>query len=256
MHEQAALQNALRSRLDTLRIRYPRYSVRAFARRVGVSPATLSLVLQGKRKVSRKLAERLGDKLALDPQESAEVLSAFRKRAEPAPAEAYTSLRVDQYQLLADWRAFAVLSLLRTKGFRPEPAWIARRLGISPEDARAVVERLVRLGMLRREAGRLVRAEAKYKTTEDVANLSLRASHRQTLELAHASLDSDPVGGRDFSWVTLPLDPALLPLAKKRIREFEDRLTEELERNGARPTEVYRLAVQLFPLTKTSGEPS
>ncbi|MFX5656662.1 DUF4423 domain-containing protein, partial [Acinetobacter baumannii] len=81
--------------------------------------------------------------------------------------EAYADLRADQYQLLADWRAFAVLSLLRTKGFRNDAVWIGRRLGIAPAEAREVLDLLLRLGMLRLEGTRLVRAEAKYRTTED-----------------------------------------------------------------------------------------
>src|SRR4051794_33853986 len=102
MKEQVALQQALKHRLDTIKIRYPGYSVRAFAKKAGISPATLSLILQGKRMVSRKLAQNLINKLNFDPVERAEVLGAFpNKRKVPVTGgvltPAYVQMSVDQY---------------------------------------------------------------------------------------------------------------------------------------------------------------
>lgn len=82
MRDNIPLQNALRYRFDNLRIRYPRYSLRAFALKAGVSPATMSLMLKGKRKVSLKLAMHLFERLAFDPQERAEVLKVLDTKRE------------------------------------------------------------------------------------------------------------------------------------------------------------------------------
>src|SRR3712207_2679379 len=100
MNAQIPLRNALRSRLESLRLRHPRYSLRAFAKKAGVSPTTLSLILQGKRDASRKLAERLSDRLMFDPQERSEVLDPFaaRKRTRPEQGsceQAYVQLTMD-----------------------------------------------------------------------------------------------------------------------------------------------------------------
>lgn len=252
MNEQLALQNALRSRLENLRIRYPRYSVRAFARKAGISPATLSLILQGKRRVSRKLARQISDRLLFDPQERAEVLRPFLERESRSSSDRsaeYVQLTVDQYNLIGDWRAFALLNLIKTRSFRNDTRWIARRLAIQPQEVRDTIERLKRLGMLTEEGGKLRRTAEKYRTTEDVANLSLRRSHQQTLDLAQVSLERDPIQRRDFTWMTFPLDIRKLSLAKTLIRKFQDDLLAALEPDSE-PDEVYRLAIQLFPLTE------
>lgn len=254
MKEQVALQNALRSRLETLRIRYPNYSVRAFAKKAGLSPATLSLVLQGRRKVSQKLAGRLSEKLHFDPMERAEVLGPqldkkSKQAAHKKSSPAYIRLTQDQYRVISDWRAFAILNLIRTEGFESDPAYIAKRLGITAAEAKEAVAHLERLGMVKWQNGRLSRTAPRYQTTDDIANSALQKSHQQSLELAMRSLENDPVESRDFTWVTFPLDPGKLPEAKALIRKFQDDLLEILGKE-ARPTEVFRLAVQLFPLTK------
>ena len=78
-------------------------------------------------------------------------------------------------------------------------------------------------------------------------------SHYENLELARKALDNTPMLARDFSWLTLPADSRLLPEAKRMIRQFEDQLSEFLEAAGAEPDEVYRLSVQLFPLTESEN---
>ena len=60
---------------------------------------------------------------------------------------------------------------------------------------------------------------------------------------------NEPVEHRDFSSLTFPLDPKKLDQAKTLIRRFEDDLFALLDEEST-PTEVYRLAIQLFPLTK------
>lgn len=256
MKEQIALQHAVKNRFDTLRIRYPRYSLRAFAKKAGVSPATLSLVLQGKRKVSKKLAQQLSDKLNFDPQERSEVFRPYLdKKSKSFHAQVspeYVQLTVDQYQLISDWRAFAILNLIKTKNFKNDVSWMARRLAISTDQVNETIERLLRLEMLERKGNELLRTTVKYRTTEDIANSSLHKSHQQTLDLAHASLENDAVDQRDFTWVTFAMDSKKISEAKTLIRKFQDELYSLVSEN-AEPDEVYRLSVQLFPLTKNEA---
>lgn len=125
----------------------------------------------------------------------------------------------------------------------------AKRAGILKEDVAEVLERLIRLEMLKIIDGQYVRSVSKYRTTEDISNSSLRKSHAQTLDLAQLSLEADPVEARDFTWLTLPMDMKKMSLAKTMIRKFQDDLSAALEMES-NPGEVYRLAIQLFPLTK------
>jgi uncharacterized protein (TIGR02147 family) len=54
---------------------------------------------------------------------------------------------------------------------------------------------------------------------------------------------------RDFSSVTLVLDPQKLNEAKQIIKEFRKKMSSLSTQDN--PQEVYQLAIQFFPLTKT-----
>lgn len=50
--------------------RNPRRSMRAFARKLEISPSTLSEILSGKRSITSKMARRIAEKLELDESQS------------------------------------------------------------------------------------------------------------------------------------------------------------------------------------------
>lgn len=243
---QLALQNVLRKRLLAFQAGNPSFSLRAFARRLEISPGAASGLLNGKRKASSKLALRLAERLLLDPQEKALLLTAGRG-APVARPEALV-LEADQFRLLAEWEHLAILSLLRTKNFRSSPAWMARRLGISPSRVTLALRRMVKLGLVRRAAGgKFVRSAERIRTSDNVRDLAIQKFHDENLTLARGSLHRDGINDRDFTAVTFAVDPERLEQAKVLIRKFQDDLTALLE--GGDKTEVYRFSTQLFPLT-------
>lgn len=259
-NEQLALQSTLRRKLAELQTRNPAYSVRAFAQRLGLQPAATNEILKGERRVSRKMAERIAARLHLDPTERAELLKHFpekrpvRKAANPEGASAGPSgealrLTADQFHLISDWVHYAVLNLIQTRGFKAKPQWIAGRLGITESRARGALERLERLELVERApGGGLKRTYARLHTTDDVFDVSIQKSHLQDFELARESLLRDPIEERDFTSLTIPVDPELLPKAKEAIRRAQDEIAALLAKNPT--TEVYRLCSYLFPLSK------
>jgi uncharacterized protein (TIGR02147 family) len=100
--------------------------------------------------------------------------------------------------------------------------------------------------------GELTRSEKNYRTPDDVVDSSLKKGNAETLDLARESLYRDAIDERDFTAVTVAVNPKNLRTAKEMIRKFQDDLCDRLE-DGTR-TEVYRLSVQLFPLTKLKME--
>ena len=155
---------------------------------------------------------------------------------------------------MSEWQYFAILNLSEVRGFKSDPRWVATRLGLSLERTTEAIDRLFRLGLLVDEDGKWRRAAPRYSTTDDVQNLALKGSHYQNLKLAEASLDRDPIGARDFTWLTLPMDLSRIPEAKKLVRRFQDELSQAMSAEGAEPTEVYRMAIQFFPLTVPDSE--
>lgn len=100
--------------------------------------------------------------------------------------------------------------------------------------------------------GKAVRGAPRYITSDDIADLSLRKAHAQNLELARQSLENDDVSERDFTAITMAINPKRLPLAKQMIREFRDLLCASLQVGPK--TQVHKFCMQLIPLTKSKGD--
>ena len=258
MKEQLAIQNLLRTNLVNLQSKNERYSLRSFSAKVGVHVGALSSIMNGKRNVSRDLAERITRKLLVDPQSRAEILSLFPekrkylKQDELPTGPRYLEIEASQFKLIAEWEHYAVLSLANCTNFESETDSIAQRLNITEPRAREVVKRLLDLNLLTVKNGKLLRTEASVRSSDDTVNLSLRKSHEETLVLAKESLNRDSVHERDFTYVTMAIDPKKMSVAKEMIRKFQDELSDVME-TGKR-TEVYRLSMQLFPITKLSNK--
>lgn len=259
--EQEALRNLLQEALLEAKLRNPSYSIRAFARRLNMSPAAVSEILNGKRRVSYKIVKRIIERLALDPDKSNQITSLFQQTKlnkkntthQTTFTRTYTEIGADQFKTISEWYHYALLSLGEIKGFKEDPKWIAKRLNITIPEATNALERLERLGLLKRtRSGKLKATGQSFSTPDNVANVALRLAHNTNLEMARKSLEKDSVEERDFTSMTMAIDPKKLPEAKKMVRAFYDQMSDFLE-SGAKK-EVYKVCFQLFPLTNLKPE--
>jgi uncharacterized protein (TIGR02147 family) len=247
--KETKLSAALRFQLLERRSRNPHYSLRAFARSLAISPSAICEILKGKRSVSKERGKQLIERLSLMPEDARAILAELSAKNDSSSSLSYVQLSDDDYHIIAQWHHFAILSLTKTKGFRSDPKWIAGRLGITQKTADSAIRRLVKLNLLKKNAnGKLVRSHERFTTSDETTNLALRAAHRTNLELATKALDEAPMSSRDFRAITMAIDPKALPKAKREIRKFTDKVSQTLE--TGQKTAVFKLCVQLFPLTQ------
>lgn len=256
---QQTIVEVIRSTWINQQIRNPSFSLRAFARRLGVAPAELSMIFNGKRRLTYRMATKLLSRIALEPEQARRLLEALPKKLRrngqtreaelnSRPVLNYIQLSTDEFRVIADWYYLAILSLSETEGFVSDPIWIARRLGVRVDQIRTALEALLRLGLLTADGGQLRTTGKKFTTTNDVVDVSLRKNHVQGLELATQALHTVPVELREFGASIIAADPDLLPEAKSRLRELRREISRLLE--GGRKKQVYRLQVQLFPVSQ------
>jgi uncharacterized protein (TIGR02147 family) len=233
--------------------RNPSYSLRAFARDLGISAGAASEILSGVRPLSRRFIRTVLPRLPLSAKtkESVEVLLKLETGGAPLAYEAIEAsdeINEIRYQILASGLHFAILSLTETADFRSDPAWIARRLGVDLKRTEEALGRLEALGYLTRLKDQYVVGSPRYKSSDGVPLSALRLAHKETLELAARAVDDCPIEKRQVSSITMAIDPDKLSLAKEMIAEFFDQLSILLESGEKR--EVYCFSQQLFPLSK------
>jgi uncharacterized protein (TIGR02147 family) len=222
------------------------YSLRAFARDLGISAAALSQYMSRKRELSPKNRRSIATRMKLSPLE--------QKQLEAKPREltheeaSHESLSEDQFRLIGDWLSLAVLNLARLRENRAEPKWIANRLGVSLEEATDVLDRLLRLNLVETKDKRLVRTSKPLTTTSDVPSEAIQKYHLGLLRKAERALLDLPVTDRDVTSITMPTDPEKLLEAKKILKRTAHRIAKLVATDAA--SEVHVLSMQLFPLTQ------
>jgi uncharacterized protein (TIGR02147 family) len=240
-----------------------RYSQRAFARQMGLSAGELSEILRGKRALSLRSALRVASALGLSPAETrhlitlAQLEKSVRYGADLAIDEnedvpSRQKLTLEMFHVVSDWVCFAILNLADTKGFRLDPAWIAKRLAVSQAEAQVSFDRLERVGLIERVDG-LMRVTPDYVISPSgIPSEAIRNYHRQILKKAGDALDLQAMTEREFIGSGFATDPSRLPELKKAIARFQEEMVTRFScREGQ---EVYHLEIALFRLSEPVSE--
>lgn len=204
------------------------------AQRLGFSKAELShfnLMVQLELAKDEGLKEELCKRVALEAPSSQRALS------------------MERFKVIADWQHFAILSLVKTKSFKSDPAWIAKRLHISPLEASLAVDRLISIELLEKTPrGNLRLVEGNNVTTTDgIASSAIKQNHRQQMKRADEALTQLPLELRDFNNLAITMKPKDMLKARQMIREFLDRFNEEMD--SSEGTELFQLNIQFFQST-------
>lgn len=229
--------------------RNPRYSLRAFAKTLNMDASSLSQILGGKRAVSKKTIQTLCEKLSATPQD----LKNFGLLKVEAKDEDFMQVSLDTFSVISEWYHYAILELTFTSGFKADPKWIARKLSITVEEAKAATERLKRLGLLLEENGSLIKS-SKFITNLSAVNTSAahRELQRQVIEKALSAIDECQPEEKDITSITMAIDVKKMGAAKDLIRKFRRDLSALLE--DGEQSRVYNLAIQLYPISKNDDQ--
>ena len=127
MSAQTFVQKILQKHLIRSQAKNPTYSIRSFARRLEISPSALSEILNGKRKISLQMAKRLLLKTSANAKEMEQALRLFKgsSKTEEKETNGFEEISLQQFNIIADWYHFAILSLAETDDFRDEPEWLS-----------------------------------------------------------------------------------------------------------------------------------
>jgi len=158
-------------------------------------------------------------------------------------------LKMDQYKLISKWYYPALLSLIELDDHNNDICFMANRLGLAESTISQALNSLERLTLISKtEKGLWKVSYENYNSPDNVAIATLRNAHLDNLQMAKTALMKKSIHERDFLALTLAFDPAKLSQAKKLIREFMDEFCLKME--TGKKKEVFKLALQFFPLTQ------
>lgn len=242
----------LKIKLEEIQKKNPRFSFRSLAKKVGISPGCLNELMHGKRPLSEFYANKIVLGLELDISERNEIYSMITTRSRKFAVQ--KTLEEKEMEMLTNWEHFAILNLFRMKNFQSEPEWIADRLGLSIETVEHSLNLLMELGFIKRKGNSIARAVASLSTTSDIPSQALVKAHVSDLKKAIEVLQATGPEQRDFSSITMAINPAKIEEAKKYIKKFRRKFSILVEEGEQ--TEVYNLNIQFFPLTRPEKDQS
>ncbi|SME97943.1 TIGR02147 family protein [Pseudobacteriovorax antillogorgiicola] len=268
MEAHADYRQILKAELDSRCGQNPRYSLRAFARDLNLSPSRLSEILNHKQGVSRKAAEKIAKNLGFRETEVVHFcdlvsvkharsikerqdahLRILKKQAEQEETKTF-QLKLDAFKIISDWYHIGILELMNMKGFRSDPRWIARRLGVTPIQIELAIDRLIRVGLLRRNRDdELEAVENDGWIPGGVPSESIRKFHRQILQKAMEAIATQPVDQRYVQTHVLALNKEDVPEASKEIEKFQHRFCQRFQTPEQKDL-VYCISMQLFKIAE------
>jgi len=250
----------LRKHFDEFKKMNNGFSVRSFASLLGINAGRLSQYFNGKRFLSQEIGERIADALELSLEEKNEFLydieiekterdKAFALEKEKIlknlSADSYVQLTASDFELVSSWYYFPLLSLIGCDHFVSDSHWIADEIGITVSEAEQAITMLLKLGVVEEKNQQLRKTYNNLRTSTEIPNDFIKKYHKTSILNSLDSLEL-PVEERDFSSISMGIDPKKIKEAKKKIVSFRRELCAFLE--SGEKKEVYMMNIQLTPL--------
>lgn len=248
------------------------FTWRDFAKAAGYSsPVFLKLVCDSKANLSEAGIERVASAMGLvgvELQYFRHLVALNQEKTSAAKKKIFSEMRAianensfvlvgeEQYDYYGSWLN-PVLREMAPRLDGATPAQMAGELVFERDAAhvKSSLKLLEKNGFLNKdEQGHYSQTNRSITTGNlDVASLAIREMHRQMGELGVQSLDQVPVKERDISGLTIGISETAYEKITKEIAEFRRRISSIVMEDSGEER-VYRLNVQLFPLTKTLPE--
>ena len=247
------------------------FTWRKFASLAGfVSPTYLKLVCDGKTRLSRPGIGKVAKAMELrgfdytyfgllvkfgDARDDAEKEAVLRELARETRMNKIRVIDADAFRYY-ETPACPIVRELAPIMPEAEPDEIASKIRekTSAFDVREILGFLVKAGFLTRTGkGSYEQTEKSVKGSKEAIPLAIRSMNKKMAALAEQSIERDSVEERNFSGVTMGIDETAYARIIEEIDSCRKKVID-IARECQNINQVYRLNLQLFPLTDKVNE--
>jgi uncharacterized protein (TIGR02147 family) len=260
----------------------PNFSIRGAAKKLPRCPPSLvTLVIQGRRKVTPERAKDFSQLLGLDAQErrifQLKAQKEYGMNSIPSPDffnesqwyapshhgspkkedknPAPTAKRHKDNHFLAHWLHPHIKDMVRLKGFSYCVSTLFQMLeGLaSKKQIEHSLKLLFSHGYFRRTLeGRIVENVDVTESSDDIPAKKIRKFHKKALEIAAQKVEMIPCTQREAQTILLALNHDSFLLLKQKIKDWSEEVTAFAEANQTNNEILYQVVLNLSPIAGSS----
>lgn len=250
-------KDLIKEELENRRVKNPRYSLRALARDLEISPASLSGILNGTKTPSTRVIKKCGSNLAWPKTTIEKFLHEAKQKRE------IDKLKQDQMRLVMDedfpdsdkvtWMTFAVSRLSALDDNSASPNWIADRINITKAEAKKALNFLLKYNCIQIKNNKMIFIKRPTIATNYQTKTALDIQESM-LDIAKNSLRQTPAEYR-FGVVRFSsMDRNRVAKIGEIIRRFCFDIEKATQTESAQ--DLYSTVIQVFPLEKQKNRKS
>lgn len=243
------------------------YSMRSFARDLGLAPSHLSNFFNGKSGFSKNRALDIAQKLNWDQVKSnrfVKLVESEYSRAKIVKIVAKEELEIlplemvkkgnlseERFKFISHWYHLAILELYNLTDFKLNSEYISEKLGISKNTAEEALKRLIELKLLIKKNGRLIPSDDYTMVGDNYPSAAIRIFHNEILTKAQKAISEQDINSRILRSTFLSIKKDKQEVALKLLQEFHDNFCEVLSADeiNDKKDNIYCLSTQFFKIT-------
>ncbi len=248
----------------------PNYSMRSFAKKLGISPGGLSLILNKKKKLSVARAYEVASSIELSSDETdyfvtlvqlesshneqvkhqcLEKLKRLNPRLQNAKELHKALLNLEKFKMISKWYGLVILELLSEIENKWNFIAIQGYLKVPKNELEIMLDRLIKLGLILEYNGIYKRITGSVIVDSSYPNNGLQNYYKEIHKKSFESITEQTPNEKVIGTQVFAFDPEQLKDVEKLTYEFLDKL-EELSLKGKHKTHVYQAIANIFCIAK------
>jgi uncharacterized protein (TIGR02147 family) len=243
------------------------FSYRYFSQKIDInSPSFLKYVIEGKRNLTRQMAERFCKALNLSSKEKLYFLNLVLFNQATTLTEkqqCYATLRsmsgsvkesvlkADQINYFANWYTPIIRELICLHDFKDDYEKIAKTLKpqINPREANDSIELLLRLNLVEKlKDGTYKQTASALIADNSITSRAVHSFTRTMIDHSKTALDLFDKKNRNISGITMGISPGTYEILTAEIEAFKDRVKNIVNQDTA-GNRIYQINLSLFPVS-------
>jgi len=269
MNYQEKYIHMLQTEFNNRKIINDQYSLRAFARDLGIEPSRLSLAFSKKRGFSYKRARSMISSLKWtdkDKEVFLHLVEASHSRSKVSRKKAIEKINQNYKENIQSIEKFVdddifkqisrpihyqIIEALKLDDLPPTLEGLEEILKFSKEEIQSALKRLVDLDFIIKE-GKVYKVNEYVSTTsEKIPSMAIRQHHSLQLKAAMNALGEQDIDERIFSSLTIALPKEILPEIFEKIVNFRKEInTYVMNHENQNKDNLYCLSTQFFRVSK------